>query len=146
MKEKFNSIQTTLGNVRRTQNQRPPGRIPNHRYRVKRSEVKFLPRKIGDRPLSVSNQDWKRFDTVEQSSTAEGGVANSVSISRGSGFTGSECSDSISGSLNFEEDDENSSRIRESLKRELKLIQVAKADLKVKRNKSKKTLRSQKSQ
>lgn len=39
-----------------------------------------------------------------------------------------------SASLNrLDEDDENSSRIRESLKKELKLIQNAKKDLKVKR-------------
>ena len=33
----------------------------------------------------------------------------------------------------YDSDDEKTSQVRESLKRELKLIQVAKADLKVKR-------------
>ena len=49
-------------------------------------------------------------------------------------MTNSEMGDSLSNvSLDDPDDDENSSRVRESLKRELKLIQVAKKDLKVKR-------------
>ena len=86
-----------------------------------------------DLPLSVSNENWQRFSTCDQQS------CNSVSISRTSDFTictGSQIGDSLSNaSLQQpdDDDDETASRIRESLKKELKMIQVAKADLKIKR-------------
>lgn len=49
-------------------------------------------------------------------------------------MTNSEMGDSLSNvSLDDPDEDETSSRVRESLKRELKMIQVAKKDLKVKR-------------
>lgn len=45
----------------------------------------------------------------------------------------SNASASLTNNNEYDSDDEKTSQVRESLKRELKLIQVAKADLKVKR-------------
>ena len=61
-------------------------------------------------------------------------ISQSVSISRTSGFmTHSEMGESLSHVSLDEDEDETTSQVRESLKKELKLIQVAKKDLKVKR-------------
>ena len=61
-------------------------------------------------------------------------ISQSVSITRTSGFiTHSEMGDSLSQISLNDDEDETTSQVRESLKRELKLIQVAKKDLKVKR-------------
>ena len=61
-------------------------------------------------------------------------ISQSVSVSRTIGFmTNSEMGDSLSNVSLDDDEDETSSRVRESLKRELKMIQVAKKDLKVKR-------------
>jgi len=74
-------------------------------------------------PLSSSN--WQRFNKLESDASS---ISQSVSCSRTSGFmTHSECGDSLSNASasltrNDEDDDERSSRIRESLKRELKQI------------------------
>ena len=94
-------------------------------------------------PLSVPSASWQRFQTVDEQSNSSSINCNSqsVSISRTSGFiTHSEIGDSISNNSaslqrldDNDYDDEKTSQVRESLKRELKMIQVAKADLKVKR-------------
>ena len=97
-------------------------RDKNGRYDDNKSEM----------PLAVGNASWQRFQTVDQQSNSSS-ICQSVSISRSSAFAHSDMGDSISNaSLNRldEDDDETSSRIRESLKKELKLIQVAKKDLK----------------
>jgi len=94
-----------------------------------------------DLPLSVSSASWQRFNTatIDQQSSVSGSV--SVSITRSNGYiTNSEIGDSLSNASlpntveNDDEDDETTSRIRESLKRELKLIQNAKKDLKIKKS------------
>lgn len=77
-------------------------------------------------PLAAGNASWQRFQTVDQKSE-QNSIAQSVSISRTIGFH-SEMGDSLSScqgddaSSLYDDDDETSSRIRESLKRELKLI------------------------
>ena len=72
-----------------------------------------------DLPLSVSNENWQRFSTCDQQSCNQSTSDFTINIG-----------DSLS---NASDDDETASRIRESLKKELKMIQVAKADLKIKR-------------
>ena len=86
-------------------------------------------------PLAANDASWQRFQTVEQRSEQMNSICQSVSVSRTIGFmSNSEMGDSLSNvSLDDGDEDETSSRVRESLKRELKMIQVAKKDLKVKR-------------
>ena len=106
------------------------------RYRVRRQDVKFMRRERGGRgmddnkselPLATQNQSWQRFQTVDQQSNSSS-ICQSVSITRSEAYAHSDIGDSLSNasaSLNrLDEDDidETSSRIRESLKKELKLI------------------------
>ena len=73
-------------------------------------------------PLAVNDAGWQRFQTVEQRSEQMNSISQSVSISRTSGFmTQSDVGDSLS-HVSLDDEDETTSQVRESLKRELKLI------------------------